>query len=128
MNPLKQNLIDEASSPLFRIMSVYDDQDQTRRRFESNINAFHVGNGYVVSVAHYLRSSFSLIRSITDALFQSEILAKLPPNEANRVAKHDPLDASTQKRYLSVAKDHEVKKLIQAFSLSKFDTTVQSLY
>ena len=128
MNPLKQKLVDEASSPLFRIMSVYDDDDPVRRTFESNINAFHVGGGYIVSVAHYLRGNFQLLRSIPEALFQSEILAKLPPNEVNRVSKHYPLDASTQKRYLSVAKDHEVKKLIHALSACRCDTTVQSLY
>jgi hypothetical protein len=109
-------------------MSVYDDRDAQRRKFEGNINAFHIGNGYILSVAHYLRSRFSLIRSTTDAFFQNEIVPKFPKQEVNKLIQKFPLDAATQKRYLSLTDEKSAKKLIKSFLEYKCDTTVQTLY
>lgn len=44
MKQAKQKLISEQTSPLFR---VYDACDR------SKVNSFHIGNGYILSVAHY---------------------------------------------------------------------------
>jgi len=128
MNPSKQKLIDERSSPLFRIMSIYDDTDPQRRAFEGNINAFHIGDGYILSVAHYLRSRFPLVRSTTDAFFQSEILRKFPKSEVNQLSRCFPVDASTQKRNLTVSDVKSAERLIKKFTEYKCDTTVQTLY
>lgn len=128
MNQAKQKLIDEQSSPLFRIMSVYDDTDAARRKFEGNVSAFHIGKGYVLSVAHYLRIRFPLIRSTPDSFFQNEILSKFPRAEGNQLSRHFPLDAITQKRYLSINDDRTAQNLIKKFQAQKCDTRVQSLY
>jgi hypothetical protein len=128
MNPLKQKLIDEQSSPLFRIMSVYDDLDPQRRKFDGNINAFHIGHGYVLSVAHYLRTRFPLVRSTPDAFFQAQILGKFPQNETNQLLRHYPADSSTNRRYLMLSDEKTAQKLIKKFLDYKCDTTVQTLY
>jgi hypothetical protein len=128
MNPLKQKLIDEQPSPLFRIMSVYDDLDAQRRKFDGNINAFHIGKGYILSVAHYLRSRFPLVRSTPEAFFQAQILAKFPVNETNQLLRHYPADSSTNRRYLTLSDEKTAQKLIKKFLDYKCDTAVQNLY
>src|SRR5258708_389088 len=128
MNPLKEQLINEQSSPVFRIMSVYDDADPARRKFDGNITAFHIGNGYVLSVAHYLRMRLPLLRSTPDNFFQGEILPKFSAGEANQVSRHFPLDASNQKRYLTLSDEKAARNLIKKFSERKCDTRVEHLY
>ncbi len=44
-------LTHEQTSPLLRIMWVQNLNEPHRRHFENNICAFHVGNGYFLSVA-----------------------------------------------------------------------------
>ncbi len=128
MNQAKQRLIDEQTSPLFRIMSVYDDSDSSRRKFEGNISAFHIGNGYILSVAHYLRMRFPLVRSAPDGFFQNDILSKFNRGEANQLLQHYPLDATTQKRYLNVKDDKTAQNLAKKFQAGKCDTRVETLY
>jgi hypothetical protein len=59
MKKQKIKLINELSSPLFRIMSVFNNDSPSNRKFCNNICAFHIGNGYVLSVAHNLNIQFS---------------------------------------------------------------------
>ena len=47
MKEKKLALIDEQKSPLFRTMSVFNDDEPARRAFDNNICAFHIGNGGV---------------------------------------------------------------------------------
>src|SRR4029077_7283654 len=128
VNPLKQKLIDDHSSPLFRIMSIYDDTDAQKRKFEANISSFHIGNGYVISVSHYLRVRLPLLRSTPDSFFQSEILPKFSHGETNQVSRHFPLDSSTQKRYLTLNDEKTAQNTAKKFLERKWDTRVQSLY
>jgi hypothetical protein len=76
-------------------MSTYDDADVKRRKFEGNISAFHIDKGYVLSVSHYLRTRFPIVRSTPDSFFQQEVLPKFSHGEANQVLRHFPLDTST---------------------------------
>jgi hypothetical protein len=110
------------------MMSVYNDSDPPRRQFEGNVSAFHIGKGYVISVAHYLHMKFPLIRSTPDSFFQNEILAKFPHGEANQLTRHFPLDATTQKRYFQVSDERTAQSLIKKFQANKCDTRVQTLY
>jgi len=128
MNPSKQKLIQEQSSPLFRIMSIYDDTDAQRRKFEGNITAFHIGKGYILSVSHYLRTRFPLVRSTPETFFQTEILSKFPAAEANQLLRNFPVDPSTRKRYLTPSDEKAAQKLTKKFQEHKCDTTVQTLY
>ena len=45
-------LIDEQTSPLFRIMFIHNMNEPARRHFDNNICAFHIGQGLILSVAH----------------------------------------------------------------------------
>lgn len=128
MNQAKQKLIDDQSSPLFRIMSVYDDTDAARRKFDGNISAFHIGKGCILSVAHYLHIRLPLVRSTPDAFFQKEILSKFSHGEANQIARYFPLDPVTQKRYLAVPNEKTAQDLANKLLAHKCDTRVQSLY
>jgi hypothetical protein len=77
MKEKKLELIDENTSPLFRIMSIYNLNGQNVA-FANNICAFHVGNGIVISVAHNLRTLDRLPVLASDNFFQNEIVAKVP--------------------------------------------------
>lgn len=77
MKEKKLELIDEDTSPLFRIMSIYNLNGQNLV-FANNICAFHVGNGIVLSVAHNLRAIDRLPVLVSDSFFQNEIVAKVP--------------------------------------------------
>ena len=59
MKRQKLKLVDEQSSPLFRITSVFNHDNPSSRKFSNNICAFHIGNGYILSVAHNLKIKFS---------------------------------------------------------------------
>jgi len=109
-------------------MSVYDDSDPAKRKFEGNISAFHVGKGYVLSVAHYLHLRFPLVRSTPDAFFQTEILSKFPKGETAQLARHFPLDPTTQRRYLQINDEKIAQNLIKKFQSNKCDTRVHTLY
>ncbi len=73
--------INDQTSPLFRIMSVHNDNEQHRRQVDNNICAFHIGNGYILSVAHALKNELTIFRSINEALFQADIVPHLTPGE-----------------------------------------------
>ena len=57
-------LTNEQTSPLFRIMSIQNKDEPHRRHFENNICAFHIGNGFILSVAHNLKTEAKLFKSI----------------------------------------------------------------
>ena len=126
MKQAKQSLIEEQTSPLFRIMSLYDDNDPAKRKFSGNVSAFHIGNGVVLSVAHYLHVT-ELVRSAPDNFFQHEIIPKLGA-DSNQVLQLYPLDATTQKRYLNVPDDKTAQELLAKFQHAKCDTRFQTLY
>lgn len=127
MKQAKQRLIEEQTSPLFRIMSVYDDTDPKRRQFSGNISAFHIGNGFILSVAHYLHVT-DLVRSAPDNFFQHAIALKLIASDAKQLLKHYPLDATTQKRYLEVKDEKNARALVSKLKQAKCDTRFQTLY
>lgn len=88
-----KGLISEQTSPLFRIMWVANTGDPARRLFDNNVSAFHIGNGFFLSVAHNLRSECGLLRSIPARVFEQDILANL--NSAQRDVmnqSYDPAD------------------------------------
>lgn len=58
MKKQKLKLVNEQSSPLFRITSVLNHNNSSDRKFSNNICAFHIGKGYILSVAHNLKIKY----------------------------------------------------------------------
>ena len=81
MTDKKLELINEQTSPLFRIMWVHDALEPTLRKFDNNICAFHIGNGYILSVAHNLRSAAGFPRSVTEEIYHTDIAPRLDDNQ-----------------------------------------------
>lgn len=74
----KHDLVNEQTSPLFRIMNIYN-ADSDNKKFANNICAFHIGNGLILSVAHNLRVN-TIPETIDENQYQSEIINKINPN------------------------------------------------
>jgi len=68
-----RSIVSEASSPLFRIMWVFGADTPQRRHFDNNIIAFHIGQGYFLSVAHNLRTECPLVRSMPESVFDQRL-------------------------------------------------------
>jgi hypothetical protein len=128
MNIQKMQLIEEQTSPLFRIMSVYDDSDVVKRKFDANIIAFHVGKGLILSVGHYMPLKLPLLWSIPEQYFQSKILPSFSHGDRNFIIQHFLLDNNSQKRYLNAPNDRITQILIKKFKDNQIDTQIQSLY
>lgn len=96
MKHKKLELINENTSPLFRIMSVYNLNGQNIG-FANNICAFHIGNGLILSVAHNLRSIDRLPLLLSDAYFQNELMAKVPVADQALFTQHYTSIAGTSK-------------------------------
>ena len=66
-------LTHEQTSPLFRIMCIQNRDEPHRRHFENNICAFHIGNGYILSVAHNLKTEATIFKSIDNGRYLTDI-------------------------------------------------------
>lgn len=128
MNDKILDLIGEQTSPLFRIMSVSNENEPNRRAFDNNISAFHIGNGFFLSVAHNIRSEAKLFRSMQEATFQNEVIAKCNPDEVLIMNRCYILDPRSNKRYLNVGNQGDVPPLIEALRRINYDTRWISLY
>jgi hypothetical protein len=115
-------LINEQSSPLFRIMWLYNAAEVDRRQFDNNICAFHIGNGFILSVAHNLRSEAGILKSIDQDLFVNDVLPRLNAIQVQLFEKCYPLDYYTGKRYLNIADQADVPALAATFKQAGFDT------
>ncbi len=118
----KLELTNEQTSPLFRIMCLYNVEEPIRRQFDNNISAFHIGNGLILSVAHNLRTESPLIKSIPEAIFQTEIIPKLNPEQIQLFNQCYPLDITTNKRHLNIINQTDGQKLIEILKTINFDS------
>lgn len=123
----KKRLTSEQSSPLFRIMSVYDDADPTKRGFDANVCAFHIGSGIILSVAHYGFQPV-LPGSIPDTFFQNEIIAKLPPAAATQARTCFVWDSASHKWRLSISDPKARQELVANLQAQRCDTRLQTLH
>lgn len=121
-------IVNEQQSPLFRIMSVYDDNDPARRKFENNISATHIGNGFVLSVAHNIRHESQLIKSIDEKEFQNEIIKNSNPYEVALFNKCYQLDSQKNRRYINTTDEKDIASLVGAFKQINYDTRYVTLY
>ncbi|MES2703104.1 MAG: hypothetical protein V4649_10720 [Bacteroidota bacterium] len=123
----KQALIDEQTSPLQRIMWIYNVDEPERRTFENNICAFHIGNGYFLSVAHNLRIQAGYFRSIHEELFKREIYPKLDGSQNRFLEQCYFTDDYSRKRYLSNTDPANLQNIANILKQKRFDTRWVSL-
>ncbi len=118
----KQALINEQTSPLQRIMWSYDANDPLKRTFENNICAFHIGNGYFLSVAHNLRLQAGYFRSIDEEIYKKEIFSKLDGSQNRFLDQHYFVDDYTHKRYLNTNDQTHLQTITNILKQKRFDT------
>ena len=117
-----RELINEQTSPLFRVMSSYNDSNPAIRKFENNMSAVHIGNGFILSVAHNLRLESKLIVSIDDNIYQKEIFSKSNPTNQKLLSKNYTYHNQTNKHMLNIKDNNDVQPLIKTFQDINYDT------
>lgn len=118
----KLDLINEQTSPLFRIMWIYNVNEPDRKQFDNNICAFHIGNGFVLSVAHNLKTEAQFFKSIDNEIYNKEILPFLNPSQLQVFEHFYALDSFTNKRYLVNVNQQNVQTIIEILKQINFDT------
>lgn len=115
-------LTNEQTSPLFRMMCVYNDDEPNRRQFDNNISAFHIGNGLILSVAHNIRTEAQIFKSIDNDVFNTAILPHLDPTQTQLFYQCYPLDSNTNKRYINIVNQADFQAIIEVLKQINFDT------
>lgn len=124
----EEKAVHEQTSPLFRIMSLFDDEDPQRRKFNNNICAFHIGNGYILSVAHSLRSEASILSSLPEVEYQT-MRNSVAGNIRNVFDAAYTLDTQTNKRYLNNPINQNIlTQLSIGLKTANYDTRWITLY
>ena len=123
----KHALIDEQTSPLQRIMWIYNADEPKRRTFENNICAFHIGNGYFLSVAHNLRTQAGFFRSIDEAVYKKELLPILDGSQTRFLDQHYFTDEYSRKKYLNNTDPAILQNIAHILRQKRFDTRWVSL-
>ncbi|NCX95030.1 MAG: hypothetical protein EBX41_01225 [Chitinophagia bacterium] len=123
----KRLLIDEYTSPLHRIMWVYNAEEPDKRSFENNVCAFHVGNGYVLTVAHNLRTQAGIIKSIDNDTFHKELHFKLDGAQKNFWFDNYFVDDYSKKMYIKQLNPEHLESLAQLMRIKRIDTRWETL-
>ncbi len=118
----KLALIDELTSPLMRLMWLYNWDEPQRRTFENNICCFYIGNGLLLTVAHNLRIQAGYFRSIDLDLYQTEILSRLDGAQNRHMEQYYFTDDYTRKRYLSATDTVSLQNIANILRQKRFDT------
>jgi hypothetical protein len=128
MKAQKLAAINDMTSPLFRIMSVHNDNEPHRRQLDNDICAFHIGSGYILSVAHTLKQELTIFRSMTEAAYQATIIPHLTPAEVLQFNGWYMLDNATNKRYLNLVNQNDYTLLVDVLKRINYDTRIETLY
>ncbi len=123
----KRQLIDEQTSPLHRIMWVYNAEEPDKRAFENNICAFHIGDGYLLSVAHNLRMPAGYFKSIDEETYQKELLYKLDGSQKLFFDEHYFTNDYTHKMYLNNVDTNALQNIVNILKQKRFDTRWETL-
>lgn len=115
-------LTNEQTSPLFRLMWLENVNEPTRRHFDNNICAFHIGNGFILSVAHNIRTEALIFKSIDNSVFEADILPHLNPAQTQLFNQCYPLDPQTDKRYINIINQADVQTVVDTLNQINFDT------
>ncbi|HMT29032.1 MAG TPA: hypothetical protein PKD91_07120 [Bacteroidia bacterium] len=115
-------LTNEQTSPLFRIMWTYNVNEPTRRNFDNNICAFHIGNGLILSVAHNIKAEAPVVKSMDESIYATHIMPHLSADQIvlfSRCYIHDP---ATNKRYLNIINQNDFQNVANTLRQIHFDT------
>ena len=115
-------LTHEQTAPLFRIMWVQNVNEPNRRHFENNICAFHIGNGYILSVAHNLKTDATLFKSIDNVIYLTDIFPFLNAEQAQLFESCYPLELNNNKRYSNITNPNDFQNIINLLKQINFDT------
>lgn len=115
-------LTHEQTSPLFRIMWVQNINDSQRRHFDNNICAFHIGNGYILSVAHNLKIEAKHFKWIENGIYLTNIFPYLNSEQTQLFETCYPLDITTGKRYWNSNNPNDFQVVIDTLKQINFDT------
>lgn len=115
-------LTNEQTSPLFRLMWLHNVNEPTRRYFDNNISAFHIGNGFILSVAHHIKTEALIFKSIDEAIYTEGILPHLNPAQTKLFNQCYPLDPQTSKRYINIINQADVQTVVDTLKQINFDT------
>jgi hypothetical protein len=118
----KLELINELTSPLFRIMWVYNSEEADRKQFNNNICAFHVGNGTILTVAHNLRTESGIVSSLDESIFQKEIVSRLTHDQNQLFSQAYTYDSRTNKRYAGIQDPNNSRQIADILRQINFDT------
>jgi len=103
-------------------MWVYNIDEPQKRSFENNICAFHIGNGYFLSVAHNLRIQAGFYKSISEALYKKELFPILDGSQTRFLDQQYFIDEYTQKRYLNNHEPAAIQHIVNILKQKRFDT------
>ena len=115
-------LTSEQTSPLFRIMWIQNRDEPHRRHFENNICAFHIGNGYILSVAHNLKVEANIFKSIDNGMYLTDIFPYLNTEQAQLFESCYPLEPVSQKRYANITNPNDYQSIINILKQINFDS------
>ena len=115
-------LTNEQTSPLFRIMWIQNKEEPLRRHFENNICAFHIGNGFILSVAHNLKVEATIFKSIDNGMYLTDIFPYLDSEQAKLFENCYPLELSNQRRYANITNPNDFQSIINLLKQINFDT------
>lgn len=128
MKEQKLAAINDLSSPLFRIMAIQNDLEPQWRQYDNNICAFHIGNGFILSVGHNLRLEATTFKSIAEDRYQSEIVPHLNPAELQHFEQILVPGPVTGKRYLKIGNQNDAPSFVAALKRINFDTRWVAMY
>ena len=115
-------LTHEQTAPLFRIMWIQNKDEPHRRHFENNICAFHIGNGFIISVAHNLKSEANIFKSIDNTIYLTDIFPYLNSEQAQLFESCYSLETGNQKRYANIANPNDYQNIVNLLKQINFDT------
>jgi len=115
-------LTNEQTSPLFRIMWIQNKEEPNRRHFENNICAFHIGNGFILSVAHNLKVEATIFKSIDNGRYLTDIFPYLNAEQTQLFESCYPLEMGNQRRYANITNPNDYQSIINLLKQIHFDT------
>lgn len=115
-------LTNEQTSPLFRIMWIQNRDEPHRRHFENNICAFHIGKGFILSVAHNLKVEANIFKSIDNSIYLTDIFPYLNTEQAQLFESCYPLETATGKRYANIGNPNDFQTIINMLRQINFDS------
>jgi len=121
-------LIEEKTSPLFRVMTAFN-YDLDTKTYKNNIICSHIGNGYFISVAHNLRKEHGIPPSIPNVTFMTKYINCLTSKEQANMKSKFKFD-SARKRwiYKNVNDAKEVAKIRKKLNQCSLNTTYLESY